>query len=150
MNITTNHLTTATDNIFTVQKNLPQKSWLVACLCAAWCDTCQAYRTQFDALQVQHPDTCFAWIDIEDYAELIDDVNIDNFPTILIQHNDQVAFFGTMLPDAQQVHRLLLSLIASHTDIPDGVKKPTPILNQALPLDWNLRHNILMWKEKRA
>ena len=33
--------------------------------------------------------------------------DVDNFPTLLIQHQDTVAFFGTMLPDAALADRLV-------------------------------------------
>ncbi|MES2102940.1 MAG: thioredoxin family protein [Pseudomonadota bacterium] len=116
-----------------IRAELQHKPWLVACLCAAWCDTCGSYRAAFDALREQHPEKCFAWLDIEDQAHLVDEIDVENFPTILIQHGDAVLFFGTMLPDARQLHRLLLSLSA-----PDG--KPSM---QGTPPDWSLRRLLL-------
>ena len=67
-----------------IQEHLPNSRWLVACLCAAWCDTCNAYRSAFEALAEKHPDKCFCWIDIEDQASLVEDIDIENFPTILV------------------------------------------------------------------
>jgi len=128
-----------TDDLQQVQTQLDQKNWLVACLCAAWCDTCTAYRTAFNQLATQHPDKCFTWIDIEDCAHLVEDIDIENFPTILIQHQDQVAFLGTMLPDTAQLHRLINSLDDS---IKNGPIKPSA-LNQAAPEGWSLRRLIL-------
>ncbi|WP_034348870.1 thioredoxin family protein [Noviherbaspirillum massiliense] len=81
--------------------------WVVACLCAAWCDTCRAYRAGFDALAARHPDKRFIWIDIEDQADLVGDIDVENFPTLLIQRGDLVAFFGTVLPDAKLADRLI-------------------------------------------
>jgi thioredoxin 1 len=86
--------------------------WVVACLCAAWCGTCGSYRAAFDALAARHPDKHFVWIDIEDQADVVGDLDVDNFPTLLIQRHDVVAFFGTVLPDAQLAERLLLSQTA--------------------------------------
>jgi len=128
-----------TDDLQQVQTQLDQKNWLVACLCAAWCDTCTAYRTAFNQLATQHPDKCFTWIDIEDCAHLVEDIDIENFPTILIQHQDEVAFLGTMLPDTAQLHRLINSLDDS---IKNGPIKPSA-LNQAAPEGWSLRRLIL-------
>ena len=128
-----------TDDLQQVQTQLDQKNWLVACLCAAWCDTCTAYRTAFNQLAAQHPDKCFTWIDIEDCAHLVEDIDIENFPTILIQHQDVVAFLGTMLPDTAQLHRLINSLDDS---IKNGPIKPSA-LNQAAPEGWSLRRLIL-------
>lgn len=133
-----------TENLNVIRQDLQEKSWLVACLCAAWCDTCLAYRGQFDALMTQHPDKCFAWIDIEDQAHLVDEVDIENFPTILIQYKEHVLFFGTMLPDATQLNRLLNSFSESLNE--NGHQKNTPLstsLNQAAPVNWNLRRLIL-------
>lgn len=81
--------------------------WVVACLCAAWCGTCGAYRATFDALAARHPDIDFIWIDIEDQSDVVGELDIDNFPTLLIQRGDVVAFFGTVLPDAALAGRLL-------------------------------------------
>lgn len=81
--------------------------WTVACLCAAWCDTCQAYRATFDALAARHPLQHFVWIDIEDQADLVGDFDVENFPTLLIQRRDRVAFFGVVLPELRVADRLL-------------------------------------------
>ncbi|RJG06014.1 thioredoxin [Noviherbaspirillum cavernae] len=86
---------------------LGSDAWVVACLCAAWCDTCKQYRNSFDALALRHPDKRFVWIDIEDQADVVGDVDVDNFPTLLIQRHDKVSFFGTVLPDLQLADRLV-------------------------------------------
>ena len=88
---------------------LSEGKWVVACLCAAWCDVCRQYRAGFEALAAQHPDKHFIWIDIEDEAEVVGDFDVENFPTLLIQGADTVAFFGTVVPDARQANRLLLA-----------------------------------------
>ncbi|MYM33178.1 thioredoxin [Duganella sp. FT50W] len=90
--------------------------WLVACLCAAWCGTCGGYRATFDELAARHPDKVFVWIDIEDQADVVGDLDVENFPTLLIQHHELVAFFGTMLPDAGVAHRLVQSTAAQSDD----------------------------------
>lgn len=81
--------------------------WVVACLCAAWCGTCGGYRAAFESLAARHPDKTFVWIDIEDQAEVVGDLDVDNFPTLLLQQGDTVAFFGPMLPDALLAERLV-------------------------------------------
>jgi len=86
---------------------LASDSCVVACLCAAWCDTCTAYKSKFDELAALHPDQYFVWIDIEDQAAVVGDLDIDNFPTLLIQQRDTVYFFGTVLPDLRHADRLL-------------------------------------------
>lgn len=91
---------------------------LVACLCAQWCRTCDAYRDTLvavrDALQAGHPGAAlrFAWVDIEDESELVGDLDIEDFPTLLLARGDQVQFFGPLLPHAQTLDRLLRSALA--------------------------------------
>lgn len=132
-----------TENFVFIKNALQHKSWLVACLCAAWCDTCQSYRQQFDALAAQHSDKCFAWIDIEDQADLVDAVDIENFPTILIQYKDKPVFFGTMLPDTAQLNRLLDSLANTLTEEKPEAGSHNSSLIQDIPKDWDLRRLIL-------
>lgn len=81
--------------------------WTVACLCAAWCGTCGTYRATFEQLAGKHPDKHFVWIDIEDQADAVGDLDVDNFPTLLLQRGDTVAFFGTMVPDSGVADRLI-------------------------------------------
>jgi thioredoxin-like negative regulator of GroEL len=95
------------DNRDQLAAALDGEGWVVACLCAAWCGTCSSYRAAFDALAVRHPDKMFVWIDIEDHADVVGDLDVDNFPTLLLQRRDQVAFFGTMLPDPKLTERLV-------------------------------------------
>lgn len=100
-------LTLTTDNRADVAAALAGPRWTVACLCALWCGTCGSYRATFEELAARHPDTVFVWIDIEDQADVVGDLDIDNFPTLLIQHENQVAFFGTVLPDGGLAHRMV-------------------------------------------
>ncbi|WP_144631004.1 thioredoxin family protein [Bordetella genomosp. 13] len=98
-------------------------TWLVACFCAAWCDTCNQYRPKLEALAVDRPRHAYAWIDIEDQPELLGDVDVENFPTLLVQAGDRVLFFGPMLPHIGHLERLLDNLghdsPAIATDLPD-------------------------------
>ncbi len=87
-----------------------EAEFLVSCLCAAWCGTCREYRAGFDALQARFPDVGFVWIDVEDQSEVVDDLDVENFPTVVIQRGSQVLFCGPMLPQ----HHLLERLIATY------------------------------------
>ncbi len=91
-------------------------SWVVACLCAAWCDVCNAYRPDFDKLASEHPDKQFVWIDIEDQADVVGDFDVENFPTLLIQLGNVVAFYGTVLPDTRIADRLLMAQVQKSAD----------------------------------
>jgi thioredoxin-like negative regulator of GroEL len=102
-------LTLNSANRHQVAAALAGDRWIVACLCAAWCGTCESYRATFDELAARHPDKFFVWIDIEDHADVVGDLDVENFPTLLIQHHELVTFFGTMLPDGALAHRLVQS-----------------------------------------
>lgn len=101
------------ENRGTLEQALAGPDWVVACLCAAWCGTCGSYRAAFDTLAARHPDMHFVWIDIEDQADVVGDLDVDNFPTLLIQKRDLVAFFGTMLPDPALAERLIMAQAAT-------------------------------------
>lgn len=88
----------------------PATGLLVACLCAEWCNVCRAYRVVFDEAAAENPDLRFLWIDVEDSAALMDPVDIEDFPTILIGENDNLRFFGTITPQRD----VLLRLVAEH------------------------------------
>jgi thioredoxin-like negative regulator of GroEL len=102
-------LTLDTTNRDRIAASLDDGRWVVACLCAAWCGTCGGYRDAFEAIAARHPDKTFVWIDIEDQADVVGDLDVDNFPTLLLQQGDTVAFFGTTLPDAALAERLVLA-----------------------------------------
>lgn len=74
-------------SLFLTPDTFPQLSaalasgqWVVACLCAGWCDVCKQYRAGFDALAEQYPEQQFVWIDIEDQSDLVGDLDVENFP----------------------------------------------------------------------
>ncbi len=96
---------------------LANDNWCVACLCAAWCDACTSFRLNFEALAARHADKTMLWIDIEDEAELVGDVDIENFPTLLIQRGAQVTFFGTIEPNDKVAHRLIEAQVKAWHDI---------------------------------
>ena len=41
------------------------------------------------------------------------DLDVENFPTLLIQRHETVAFFGTMLPDPNVASRLIDTIAAT-------------------------------------
>jgi len=96
----------------------------VICLCAGWCNVCTDYRATFDAAAAAvGPATTFAWFDIEDDAALLDDVDVENFPTLLIAHGGRTLFFGTITPQpatlARLVQRALAGDLPPRTDAPE-------------------------------
>ncbi len=104
----------------------PAVQGVVACLCAGWCTTCEAFRPAFAALAQAHPDWRFAWVDIEDHADALETApggapDIDNFPTLLLSQPDGHGFWGTILPQTVWVERLLQQ----------GAQGRLPVLAQA-------------------
>ena len=102
---------------------------LVACLCAQWCGTCREYKSAFDGLADAHPDICFVWIDIETHADRFDDLDVENFPTLLIEDGVTTRFFGTVLPHISIAERLLPELPALPAAL--GAPKVRPLLAEA-------------------
>jgi thioredoxin-like negative regulator of GroEL len=100
-------ITLTPENLQQLSDRMHDDTWVVACLCAAWCDVCTQYRPGFDALAARHPEALFLWIDIEDRADIVGEFDVENFPTLLIQHGDDVLFYGTTLPDPHIAGRLL-------------------------------------------
>lgn len=87
------------------------RDWWVICLCAEWCGVCREWRELFEQLAAAHPDLQFAWVDVEDQAQAMGDVDIETFPTMLIAQGDSPRFFGPVQPSPTQVSRLLASLM---------------------------------------
>ena len=80
---------------------------LAVCLCAAWCDTCDAYKPVLERASLQFPDARFVWLDIEDQEDLLGAIDVENFPTLLIAVGDDVRFFGTLTPQPETLTRVL-------------------------------------------
>ena len=97
---------------------------LVACLCAQWCRTCDAYRDTLVAIRATmrlgHPEAPmrFVWVDIEDESELVGDIDVEDFPTILLARDARVLFFGPVMPHAQTLDRLVRNAITGHAPAP--------------------------------
>ena len=67
---------------------------LVTCLCAAWCLTCESYKSTFEEVAKKFPEDQFRWLDIEDESDLVGEIDVQNFPTLMIQERSQVRFYG--------------------------------------------------------
>ena len=84
---------------------------LVVCLCAQWCDVCEQYRSSFAQVQVNiladYPKTRFAWLDIEDEADLLEPLDVENFPTLLLAMGNTARFLGPITPQPQTLERLV-------------------------------------------
>jgi thiol-disulfide isomerase/thioredoxin len=86
---------------------------LVACLCAEWCGSCREYRTTFDTLAAQFAGAVdFAWIDVEDDADALGDVDVEDFPTLLIADAGGPRFVGAVTPQPGTAERLIRGVLA--------------------------------------
>lgn len=87
-------------------QSVPQ-SISVICLCAEWCTTCRDYKLVFRQLGKAFPNVRFSWLDIETDAELVGELDIENFPTLMINRGSSVLFYGVMRPKPENLVRLL-------------------------------------------
>ena len=83
------------------------EEFLVICLCAEWCGSCRDYRSGFEGLAAEFPQVRFRWLDIEEHADEMGDLDVENFPTLFIQRSESVLFFGTMLPHLSHLRRTI-------------------------------------------
>ena len=84
--------------------------WRVHVLCAQWCGVCRDYQA-FVELQQRQSDAQWVWVDIEAQSDLLGDLDIENFPTLLITQGDALRFLGTVTPQPEVAERLLQSLL---------------------------------------
>jgi thiol-disulfide isomerase/thioredoxin len=95
---------------------LPQEAVLVVCLCAEWCGVCRDYVQTFQQMQTRFPLARFLWIDVEDDADLLHPLEVENFPTLLLIAGGQPRFFGPVRPQPQTLERLIRAQIENgHT-----------------------------------
>lgn len=86
-------------------------SGLVVCLCAAWCGVCGDYRARFIQVQAKFPQMEFLWIDIEDEADLLHPLDVEDFPTLLLAVGNEPRFFGPLTPQLEMLERLVRAQI---------------------------------------
>ncbi len=82
---------------------------VLGCLCAAWCRLCDGYAETVNAVAAEFPAVTLLWIDIEDDAELVGDLEIETFPTLVLATARQVLFAGALQPQPETLRRLLRS-----------------------------------------
>lgn len=113
-----------------VNADAASEHWVI-CLCAEWCGVCREWRAAFDRAALGHAGVRFAWIDVEDEAAAMGDVDIETFPTLLVAAAGRPMFFGPVLPAAAGVERLLASVLAPGA-APTGITVDVDALFQRL------------------
>lgn len=97
------------DNYQDLARFIAHNERVVICLCADWCGSCKDYLAPFSRLAEERNEH-FVWLDIEDHADLVDDIDISNFPTLLLLQGKTPVFLGEMRPDTTILKRMLESL----------------------------------------
>lgn len=89
----------------------------VVCLCALWCGSCRSYQPLFESLQARFEGRArFAWIDIEDESELLGEIEVENFPTLLLLQDGAPLFFGPLTPQAGVLTQLVQTGLAGRLE----------------------------------
>ncbi|MDR0441043.1 MAG: thioredoxin family protein [Candidatus Accumulibacter sp.] len=102
---------------------------VVLCLCAEWCGTCREYRAEFERLADRFPGVSFLWRDIEENAERLGNLEIENFPTILARRRKWVLFFGVMPPRIEHLRRLIETFLEQTPEQSQQYASSTPERN---------------------
>ena len=92
---------------------VPARRLWVACLCAAWCRTCDAYRPVLEQVAADAGTVRPRWIDVEDEADLVGDCEVETFPTIAVVDEAGVRFFGPLTPQPETLRRVLRAALAA-------------------------------------
>ena len=90
---------------------------VVVAFCAAWCDTCNEFRRAYERLAAPRPETTFVWLDIEDDAEIVADVDVQNLPTLAVFRSGAALHFGVSLPHESTALRLIDVLAQSGSEM---------------------------------
>jgi thioredoxin-like negative regulator of GroEL len=93
----------------------PARQLQLACLCAAWCRVCDDYASTIKTVVAEFDGIGLRWIDIEDDAALIGELDVETFPTLLLHARGAVLFGGVVEPQPQRLRQLLLA--AAHGEL---------------------------------
>lgn len=109
-------------------QSVAPSDWRVHVLCAQWCGVCRDYRAFVDARQAAAAGAAWVWVDIETHSDALGELDIDNFPTLMVTEGDAVRFLGAVTPQPEVAERLLASLLSGNRysvptahDLPDIV-----------------------------
>lgn len=98
------------------ERNPALAEFVIVCLCAEWCGVCREYRDGFTDVARQLPAAGFHWLDIEEHADDLGDLDVENFPTLLIKRRDLVLFYGSMLPTPSHLKRMIEAFLEQSRD----------------------------------
>jgi thioredoxin 1 len=104
----------------------------IACLCAAWCRLCDDYapvlRQGMAELQAAGVPLRWHWIDIEDEADLLGELDVETFPTLVVADAGAVRFAGPLTPQPETLRRLLRATVLEAGDAAAWPATQAPVL----------------------
>ncbi|HRH85429.1 MAG TPA: thioredoxin family protein [Rubrivivax sp.] len=93
----------------------PHPAIQVAFLCAAWCRLCGQYKAVVDRVaadfSAQGVTLHWQWIDIEEESDLVGELDVETFPTLVVVDPSAVRFAGAITPHAQTLANLLRATV---------------------------------------
>ncbi len=93
----------------------------IACLCAGWCRVCDSYRPAFEALAAEFPGHRLSWIDIEEQEALVEGLDIEQFPTLLISRGRELRFYGVLPSQIDVLRRTIRAAQAAACNEADAL-----------------------------
>jgi thioredoxin-like negative regulator of GroEL len=103
--------------------------WVI-CLCAEWCGVCREWRDLFEQAAADQPQARFAWVDVEDEADAMGDVDVETFPTLLVARGSDALFLGPVQPSAAQLKRLLANLLSEGGNVASAGAQAAALLKR--------------------
>ena len=109
-----------------------EPTFWVACLCAQWCGVCREWQAAFAEQARTQPEVGFAWVDVEDEADAMGDVDIETFPTLLVARAGEPLFLGPIPPSGAGLARLVATLQAQPGPGPGLGAEASPLFRRLL------------------
>lgn len=91
-----------------------------------------------DEIAQKYPHSRFVWIDVEDRADLVGDLDIETFPTLLVGNDQGLNFLGAVTPQPEVLSRLLYSLLQANARQTDHLPATQQVIDQ-------LAHSPELW-----
>jgi len=91
----------------------------------------------FERIAAERGSARFVWLDIEDDHEICGDIDVEDFPTLVVLRGDVILHYGVSLPQEGTVARLIDELAsrgAPASDIPEEVRALPAALRGAAPV----------------
>ncbi|HIE4547317.1 TPA: thioredoxin family protein [Proteus mirabilis] len=95
---------------------------LVISFCASWCNNCESWKDTFTLLSEKFIDDCFIWIDIDEYPELVSEIDLDIIPVLLIQKKEDIHFLGPIRLGLETIVSILNSDKVMKVEFDPGIR----------------------------